>query len=72
MGLRSHYVASVYAYPLLKQAALRHVDGKRPHKPLIAHISSFGGVSYSFSVAYGVGKAVRYTSRLSYELVFVF
>ena len=26
-------------------------------KPLIVHISSFGGVSYSFNVAYGVGKA---------------
>jgi NAD(P)-dependent dehydrogenase (short-subunit alcohol dehydrogenase family) len=25
--------------------------------PLIVHISSFGGVSYSFNVAYGVGKA---------------
>lgn len=24
--------------------------------PLIVHISSFGGVSYSFNVAYGVGK----------------
>lgn len=29
-----------------------------PHrKPLIVHISSFGGASYSFNVAYGVGKA---------------
>ena len=26
-------------------------------KPLIIHISSFGGVSYSFNVAYGVGKS---------------
>ena len=27
------------------------------NKPYIMHISSFGGVSYSFNVAYGAGKA---------------
>lgn len=47
VGLRSHYVASVLAMPLL----LKSSDG------LIAHISSFGGASYQLNVAYGVVKA---------------
>ena len=51
VGLRSHYISSCYAVPLMRKM--------RPsqRKPLIVHISSFGGVSYSFNVAYGVGKA---------------
>ena len=52
VGLRSHYVASVYAVPLLRKTQL-----KSEQPPTIFHISSFGGVSYSFNVAYGVGKA---------------
>eukprot|EP00607_Mallomonas_marina_P008743 CAMPEP_0182417230 /NCGR_PEP_ID=MMETSP1167-20130531/1662_1 /TAXON_ID=2988 /ORGANISM="Mallomonas Sp, Strain CCMP3275" /LENGTH=215 /DNA_ID=CAMNT_0024590639 /DNA_START=671 /DNA_END=1318 /DNA_ORIENTATION=+ len=53
IGLRSHYIASCYAFPLLK-----HTKEFNPTaSPLIVHISSFGGVSYSFNVAYGVGKA---------------
>lgn len=47
VGLRSHYVASVLAAPLL----LKSECG------LIANISSFGGASYQVNVAYGVGKA---------------
>ncbi len=47
VGLRSHYVASVLATPLM----LRTGDA------LIAHISSYGGAGYTLSVAYGVGKA---------------
>jgi dehydrogenase/reductase SDR family member 1 len=46
VGLRSHYVASVYAAPLLLRS-----------RGLIANISSFGGASYQVNVAYGVGKA---------------
>jgi dehydrogenase/reductase SDR family protein 1 len=46
VGLRSHYVASVYAAPLLLK-----------NQGLIANISSFGGASYQVNVAYGVGKA---------------
>jgi dehydrogenase/reductase SDR family protein 1 len=46
VGLRSHYVASVYAAPLLLKS-----------QGLIANISSFGGASYQVNVAYGVGKA---------------
>lgn len=61
VGLRSHYVATVSAFPLLKKAALK---GKK--KPVIIHISSFGGVSYSFNVAYGVGKAA--VDRMSADM----
>jgi dehydrogenase/reductase SDR family member 1 len=57
VGLRSHYVSSVYAVPLLKKAAVQSDQDGRTLSPLIVHISSFGGVSYSFNVAYGVGKA---------------
>lgn len=48
VGLRSHYQATVSAMPLLR---------KSTEHPLIAMISSFGGLTYSFNVAYGVGKA---------------
>lgn len=38
--------------------------------PLIAHISSFGGTSYSFNTAYGVGKAAvdRLAKDMALEL----
>ena len=59
VGLRSHYVSSYYACNLLNKTAQIEIklssDIRR--MPLIAHISSFGGISYSFNVAYGVGKA---------------
>lgn len=47
VGLRSHYVASTQAMPLL----LKSDAG------LVANISSFGGASYQLNVAYGVVKA---------------
>lgn len=47
VGLRSHYVASVLAVPLMLSQ----------NKGFIANISSFGGGSYQLNVAYGVGKA---------------
>ena len=54
VGLRSHYVTSVLAMPLLQKAK------EDPHpglpRPFIAMISSFGGISYSFNVPYGVAK----------------
>ena len=53
VGLRSHYVASHFAFPLLRST--KQTDASCT--PLIVHISSFGAVSYSFNVAYGVGKA---------------
>jgi dehydrogenase/reductase SDR family member 1 len=55
VGLRSHYIASVYAVPLLKKTVSKCKNGDP--NPMICHVSSFGGVSYSFNVAYGVGKA---------------
>lgn len=57
VGLRSHYVASYFATPLMIKAA------KNPNKPgglprpLIGMISSFGGLTYTFNLPYGVGKA---------------
>ena len=47
VGLRSHFVASHHAVPLLK----------RGRNPLIATIGSFAGAGYQLNVAYGVGKA---------------
>ena len=45
--LRNHYICTVYASRLMVP--------KR--KGLIVNISSFGGQTYLFNVAYGVGKA---------------
>mmetsp|Transcript_24384 Transcript_24384/g.44096 ORF Transcript_24384/g.44096 Transcript_24384/m.44096 type:complete len:388 (+) Transcript_24384:172-1335(+) len=53
VGLRSHFVASSFAVPLMLKSS-RDSTIKRP---FIAMISSFGGLSYTFSVPYGVGKA---------------
>ena len=47
VGLRSHYVASWHAAPMLIAAG----------RGLIVNISSFAGGSYQLNVAYGVGKA---------------
>jgi dehydrogenase/reductase SDR family member 1 len=55
VGLRSHYVATCYAMPLLFRARSRRPPGLP--RPFIAMIGSFGGLSYTFNVAYGVGKA---------------
>jgi dehydrogenase/reductase SDR family protein 1 len=47
VGLRSHYVASWHAAPLMIAKG----------RGLIVHVSSFGAKLYAVSVAYGVGKA---------------
>lgn len=47
VGLRSHFVASVFCAPLLLEAP----------RGLIVNISSYAGGSYQLNVAYGVGKA---------------
>lgn len=59
-GLRGHYVASCYAVPLLK----------RSDRGLIVSVSSFGGMGYTFNVAYGVGKAAvdRLAADMAVEL----
>lgn len=54
VGLRSHYVAACAAAPLLVDTA---ATKQPPVAPAVVNIGSFGGVSYVFNVAYGVGKA---------------
>jgi NAD(P)-dependent dehydrogenase (short-subunit alcohol dehydrogenase family) len=60
VGLRSHYVASVYAARLMS----KHSQG------LICTISSWGGMSYIFGVAYGAGKSAcdRLAADMAVEL----
>ncbi|NEW39595.1 SDR family NAD(P)-dependent oxidoreductase [Nocardia cyriacigeorgica] len=62
IGLRSHYVAGVYAAPLLFKT-------DRP-SPLIVNISSSGATSYGHNVVYGVGKAAldKMTADMAVEL----
>lgn len=66
IGLRSHYVASWHAAPLLFDGQL-FVDGPRA---LIVNVSSPGGQSYHFSSSYGAGKAGldRLTADMAIEL----
>jgi dehydrogenase/reductase SDR family protein 1 len=60
IGLRAHYVASVYAAPMM--VARR--------RGLIANISSRGGGGYAMSTAYGVGKCGldRLAADMAHEL----
>jgi NAD(P)-dependent dehydrogenase (short-subunit alcohol dehydrogenase family) len=60
VGLRSHYVASIYAARLMTPR----------RRGLIATISSWGGLSYIFGVAYGAGKAAcdRLAADMAVEL----
>ena len=66
VGLRSHYVATCYAMPLL----LKSEAASKLPRPLVAMISSFGGLTYTFNVAYGVAKAGvdRLAKDMSVEL----
>eukprot|EP00961_Rhodomonas_salina_P133332 1793671-Rhodomonas_salina.2 len=67
VGLRSHYVASSRAVPIM----LRNPPTANPSPPpLIAMISSFGGITYTFNVAYGAGKAAvdRLAKDMAVEL----
>jgi NAD(P)-dependent dehydrogenase (short-subunit alcohol dehydrogenase family) len=56
VGLRSHYVTSIFAARLMSQR----------YQGLICTISSWGGVSPIFGVAYGVGKSA--CDRLAAEM----
>ncbi|AFZ43744.1 short-chain dehydrogenase/reductase SDR [Halothece sp. PCC 7418] len=60
VGLRSHYVASLYAARLMSKRK----------QGLICTISSWGGMSYIFGAAYGVGKAAcdRLAADMAVEL----
>ena len=68
VGLRSHFVATTFAMPLLQEAM------KNPHpnmpRPFIAMISSFGGLTYTFNVPYGVAKCAvdRLAKDMAIEL----
>ena len=53
VGLRAVYASCLAAAPPMIETAQKHADAT----PLIALVSSFGGKSYTFNVAYGVGKA---------------
>jgi dehydrogenase/reductase SDR family protein 1 len=55
VGLRSHFVATAKAVPLLKKSRLN--KSVNLPRPIIAMVGSFGGLTYTFNVAYGVGKA---------------
>jgi len=66
VGLRSHYVATCAAMPLMLKS-IRDDDNSNEEKknrrrrqlprPFVAMIGSFGGLTYTFNVPYGVGKA---------------
>ncbi|HEY9700675.1 MAG TPA: SDR family NAD(P)-dependent oxidoreductase [Trichocoleus sp.] len=60
VGLRSHYVASVYAARMMSQR----------QQGLICTISSWGGLSYIFGVPYGAGKSAcdRLAADMAKEL----
>ena len=60
IGVRSHYVASVFATPMLLAA----------DHGLIANISSSGSTQYAHNVVYGVGKAAldKMTADMAHEL----
>ncbi|MEH2051764.1 SDR family NAD(P)-dependent oxidoreductase [Nostoc sp.] len=60
VGLRSHYVASIFATRMMTKR----------HSGLICTISSWGGMSYIFNTAYGVGKAAcdRLAANMAVEL----
>jgi NAD(P)-dependent dehydrogenase (short-subunit alcohol dehydrogenase family) len=65
VGLRSHYVASVQAAPLLIARA-----AARSGPTLIVNVSSFAGAGFALNVAYGVGKAAvdRLAADMAHDL----
>mmetsp|Transcript_41865 Transcript_41865/g.98109 ORF Transcript_41865/g.98109 Transcript_41865/m.98109 type:complete len:221 (+) Transcript_41865:516-1178(+) len=67
VGLRQVYSACRAAAPKMIETAR---DRKEERPPLICLVSSFGGKSYTFNVAYGVGKAAvdRLAVDMSYQL----
>ena len=68
VGLRSHYVSTALAAPAMIKAV---EEGRCPRGyGRVINVSSFGGLSYTFNVAYGVGKAGldRFSADASLEL----
>lgn len=77
VGLRGSYVTCCEAAPLMIDTAAKKDDedgnggsSRGRSRPLMVLISSFGGKSYTFNVAYGVGKAGadRLASDMSVQL----
>lgn len=72
VGLRSHYITTCAAIKLLFHSRQQRISSPTSmiSRPLIVMISSFGGLTYSFNVAYGVGKAGvdRMVKDMAYEL----
>ncbi len=60
VGLRSHYVASIYAARIMSKQS----------QGIICTISSWGGLSYIFGAAYGAGKSAcdRLSADMAVEL----
>jgi len=60
IGVRSHYVASVFATPMLLAA----------ERGIIVNVSSSGSTQYAHNVVYGVGKAAldKMTADMAHEL----
>eukprot|EP00584_Thalassiosira_punctigera_P000620 CAMPEP_0172529950 /NCGR_PEP_ID=MMETSP1067-20121228/3865_1 /TAXON_ID=265564 ORGANISM="Thalassiosira punctigera, Strain Tpunct2005C2" /NCGR_SAMPLE_ID=MMETSP1067 /ASSEMBLY_ACC=CAM_ASM_000444 /LENGTH=390 /DNA_ID=CAMNT_0013314087 /DNA_START=55 /DNA_END=1227 /DNA_ORIENTATION=+ len=67
VGLRQVYAACRAAAPHMIETAEK-LPQNQP--PLLCLVSSFGGKSYTFNVAYGVGKAAvdRLSTDMSYQL----
>jgi len=73
VGLRQVYAACRAAAPIMIETAAatdKNTNSKQSPPPLICLVSSFGGKSYTFNVAYGVGKAAidRLSVDMSYQL----
>lgn len=68
VGLRQVYAACRTVAPHMIETAATQNDKESP--PLICLVSSFGGKSYTFNVAYGIGKAAvdRMAVDMSYQL----
>jgi dehydrogenase/reductase SDR family member 1 len=71
VGLRSHFVATCLAMPLLRKAQQSSTNNNnKMARPLIVMISSFGGLCYTFNAPYGVAKAAvdRMAKDMAVEL----
>ncbi len=70
LGLRQVYAACRAAAPILIETAKTKKKVANNQPPMICLVSSFGGKSYTFNVAYGVGKAAidRLSVDMSYQL----
>lgn len=68
LGLRQVYAICRATAPAMIETAKKKEKDDAP--PLICLVSSFGGKSYTFNVAYGVGKAAidRLAADMSYQL----